>query len=317
MQTLLTRDISEAARILAAGQLVAFPTETVYGLGARADQADAVARIFDAKDRPPDNPLIVHVAAPEDVLRVARSIPDMARRLMEAFWPGPLTLVLPARDDLPRTVTAGLDTVGVRMPDHALALALLREAGVPVAAPSANRSGRPSPTTWEAVRDDLQGRIEAILQGEPARVGLESSVVDCTGAHPVVLRPGGISIEALRQVVPSTTGVGQHDAATVRSPGTRHPHYRPEARVSWVGPYDPVTTVPEGIRTAGYIGLRTPPDGYAAVCLVPDLEAYASELFRFFRQCEAAGLTDVHCERFAPSGIGLALADRIDRATGT
>lgn len=316
MQTLLTRDISEAARILTEGKLVAFPTETVYGLGARADLAAAVALIFEAKERPPDNPLIVHVASQEEVLRVAREIPDIALRLMEAFWPGPLTLVLPARADLPRTVTAGLDTVGVRMPDHPLALALLRETALPIAAPSANRSGRPSPTSWEAVQQDLDGRIAAILQGEPARVGLESSVVDCTGENPVILRPGGVSIEALQQVVPSTRPVTKADPAEARSPGTRHPHYRPEARVRWVGPFDTPQAGPQGREQAGFIGVNPPPSGYARVHRVPGLEVYASDLFRFFRQCEASGLAEVHCERFEPVGIGRALADRIDRATG-
>lgn len=316
MKTLLTRDISEAARILTAGGLVAFPTETVYGLGARADQAGAVERIFEAKARPPDNPLIVHVASEGEVLRVAHQIPDHARVLMETFWPGPLTLVLPARDDLPRTVSAGLDTVGVRMPDHPLARALLSEAGVPVAAPSANRSGRPSPTSWEAVRDDLDGRIEAILQGTPARVGLESTVVDCTGATPVVLRPGGISLESLQQVVAGTTSMSQGDEASRRSPGTRHPHYRPEAVVRWVGPFTGSEPASRGIGQAGYIGIHPPPPGYALVCRVPGQQAYATELFHFFRSCETAGLAEVHCERFTPEGIGHALQDRIDRATG-
>ena len=288
----------------------------MYGLGARADRAEAVAGIFEAKQRPADNPLIVHVAAPSAVLRVAEALPDHARRYMDAFWPGPLTLVLPARDDVPRIVTAGLDTVGVRMPDHPLALALLKEADVPVAAPSANRSGRPSPTSWEAVRDDLGGRIEAILQGPPARVGLESTVLDCTGAVPVVLRPGGVSLEALRSIVPETCLVTAGDGAAARSPGTRHPHYRPDAIVRWVGPFQAGEPAPSGSPSAGYIGIHPPPEGYARVCRVADQAAYAAELFHFFRQCEAEGLTEVHCERFAPDGIGHALADRIRRAVG-
>ena len=334
MHTLLTRDASEAARILVDGGVVAFPTETVYGLGARADRPDAVRAIFEAKQRPADNPLIVHVSDPSEVSMVAAYVPDAARRLMKAFWPGPLTLVLPARDDVPRVVTAGLNTVGVRMPDHPEALALIREAGrlaakessasgststgvptgIPVAAPSANRSGRPSPTTWEAVHDDLSGRIAAILQGNPARVGLESTVVDATTDEIVVLRPGGISMEALRSIVSDVRMAGGQQDDVRRSPGTRHPHYRPEARVRWVGPFVAGSKAESPSLRAGYIGLNAPPQGYERSLILPDTEAYATALFRFFRECEQAGLDEVHCERIEALGIGRALVDRIDRA---
>ena len=318
METLLTTDPSRAAHLLREGGLVAFPTETVYGLGARADQAAAVERIFEAKQRPADNPLIVHVADPEDVTMVAAIIPDIARRLMQAFWPGPLTLILPARSGVPRVVTAGLDTVGVRMPDHPVALQLLSEVGAPVAAPSANRSGRPSPTTWEAVSEDLDGRVEAILQGDPATVGLESTVVDCTGPEPVILRPGAVSLEALRSIVPSARERDASSDAVQRSPGTRHRHYRPDAVVRWIGPFDGgAGPFPAPPGESAYIGLGLPPSGYARIRQVQDLEAYAVALFRFFRDCEQAGIKEIHCERVPLTGIGRALTDRIDRAAET
>jgi L-threonylcarbamoyladenylate synthase len=242
-------DRERAAAILRAGGLVAIPTETVYGLAVRADDAAAVARLFAAKGRPSDNPLIVHVADIADVLLVARELTPLARRLLERHAPGPLTVVLPARDDLPRAVTAGLDTVAVRIPDHPVALALLAAAGVPLAAPSANRSGRPSPTRAEHVLADLDGRIDAVVDAGPARVGLESTVVDARGASPVVLREGGIGREELlsdgagdadasrgdadanRGDVRSRSDDAGAEPAAARSPGLRHRHYAPSLPV--------------------------------------------------------------------------------------
>jgi len=196
------RGIAEAAALLRAGGLVAFPTETVYGLGANALDAAAVARIFAAKGRPADDPIIVHVAERHDLEAVAANVPLVAQALADAFWPGPLTLVVPRGRAIPPIVTAGGDTVGVRMPAHPVALALIAAAGVPVAAPSANPFGRTSPTLAAHVAADLGDRIDLILDGGPCAVGIESTVVDCTAEPPVVLRPGGIALEALRAVVP-------------------------------------------------------------------------------------------------------------------
>lgn len=332
-ETRLITSTEEAATILRRGGLVALPTETVYGLGARADDAAAVARIFEAKDRPADNPLIAHVSSRGQVESLVRSTPEWAMGLMEAFWPGPLTLVLPARETVPSILTAGLSTVGVRMPDHAATLAVIESLGVPVAAPSANRSGRPSPTTWEAVRDDLDGRIDAILQADPTSVGLESTVVDCTGEVPVILRPGAITLADLKSVHPGARPRTSDDHAH-RSPGLRHRHYRPEAEVRWVGPFGTEAsdaprdlhasielsgTDPDPIRgSASYIGLHTPPlpSRYTRLEIVPSLEMYARELFRFFRTCESEGIRIIHCERVPAEGLGQALIDRIDRAAG-
>jgi len=226
--------VQEAARILRRGGLVAFPTETVYGLGANALDGRAVAGIFTAKGRPRDNPLIVHVASMEQVTSLVENIPPAAGALMEAFWPGPLTLVLPVGKALPEEVTAGLATVAVRMPAHPAALALIGAVGAPVAAPSANISGRPSPTTAEHVLQDLCGRIEAVLDGGPAGVGVESTVLDITTSVPLILRPGGITPEELRKTlgavaVDPIAANGLPGGEEPRSPGMKYAHYAPRA----------------------------------------------------------------------------------------
>jgi L-threonylcarbamoyladenylate synthase len=316
VETHITSDPDVAAAYLRRGQCVAFPTETVYGLGADAFDPGAVARIFEAKGRPSDNPLIVHVAARAEVVRVAAAVPEAARALMDAFWPGPLTLVLPKHPRVPSAVTAGLDTVGVRWPRHLAAQALLAACGVPVAAPSANRSGRPSPTTWRDVEADLGGRIACILRGGPTEAGLESTVVDATRAVPVVLRPGAVPVEALRAVVPSVAlpdvAKEREADAPPRSPGTRHRHYAPDAAVCLVA--HPREAVP-GARHA-YVGLDAPQDAdaFARTHVAADVEAYARRLFAFFREAERAGCTRIYAQAVPPTGLGRALMDRLRRA---
>ncbi|MBR3381557.1 MAG: threonylcarbamoyl-AMP synthase [Clostridia bacterium] len=224
-----------AGRVIRAGGLVAFPTETVYGLGANGLDGEAVKRIFEAKGRPSDNPLILHVAKKSDVKDLWAHVPNEAKRLMDAFWPGPLTLIFLKSGIVPDEVTAGLGTVAVRMPEHKTALALIRAAGVPIAAPSANISGRPSPTCAEHVLADMDGRIDVILDGGPCEVGVESTVLTLVG-RPTILRPGGITREMLEQVI----GEVDVSPAVLRplkegeaapSPGMKHRHYAPDARV--------------------------------------------------------------------------------------
>ena len=322
MITRLLTDTTVAARILKDGGLVAVPTETVFGLAARADDDAAIRRIFEAKGRPQDNPLIVHIADEDQLASLCTAIPEYARRLAAAWWPGPLTLVLPASDLVSRTVTAGLDTVGIRIPDHPGTRDILRQVGLPVAAPSANRSGRPSPTTWEAVREDLDGRIDAVFKSGPTRVGLESTVVDCTSDIPIVLRPGAVSLTDIQAIHPQARN-RDHDEAAHRSPGTRYRHYRPEAAVRWVGPFDaseeqgaPAGSVAPGSKA--YIGLNAPPSrlGYVRLLIPDSLDAYGHPLFQFFRECEQEGIEEIHCERISQEGIGAALYDRISRAIG-
>ncbi|MBQ5950890.1 MAG: threonylcarbamoyl-AMP synthase [Lachnospiraceae bacterium] len=226
--------IARAGEVLRRGGLVAFPTETVYGLGGNALDPEASRRIYAAKGRPSDNPLIVHIAEKEEICGVAREVPEAALRLMDAFWPGPMTLVLPKKDVIPRETTGGLDTVAVRLPSDEAARALIRAAGVPVAAPSANASGRPSPTRAEHVIEDLSGRIEMILDGGEVGIGIESTIIDLTGEEPEILRPGRITREMIRQVCgsvavdPAVTAAPDPDVRP-RAPGMKYRHYAPKA----------------------------------------------------------------------------------------
>ncbi|HWQ33537.1 MAG TPA: L-threonylcarbamoyladenylate synthase [Blastocatellia bacterium] len=312
MKTELTESVQRAAQFIRRGEVVAFPTETVYGLGADVFDETAIGRIFAAKGRPADNPLIVHIAALAQLSLVAREVPLVARQFIAAFFPGPLTLVLPRAEAVPLAVTAGLETVGVRMPRHPVAREFLKACGVPVAAPSANLSGRPSPTTWAAVYADLAGRISCILKGDQSEVGLESTVVDCTGAVPVVLRAGAITLEQLRAVIPSTRLSDKGDVALPKSPGMKYRHYAPQARVI-------ITAQPQHAasqRDAAYIGLEAHPQAaeFALHRVCTSVEEYARALFDFFRQCDAAGVAVIYCQAVAESGLGLALMDRIRRA---
>jgi L-threonylcarbamoyladenylate synthase len=224
--------VEAAARVLRGGGLVAFPTETVYGLGADAFNADAVRRVYAAKGRPSDNPMIVHIARASDIGALAGELTPDAVRLIEGFWPGPLTLVMRKKDAVPDAVTGGLDTVAVRMPDDPVAIELIRRAAAPVAAPSANLSGRPSPTTAEHVLRDMNGRADVILAGLPCRVGIESTVLDITGDAPVILRPGFVTGDAISALLekPVETDISDGTRAP-KSPGMKYKHYAPDAEM--------------------------------------------------------------------------------------
>ena len=229
METKIISDIREAARLLQRGEVVAFPTETVYGLGADATLGEAIAKIFAAKGRPSDNPLIVHIASVEQLGQVVTDVPNYAKKLMDAFWPGPLTLVLPKSAEISSVTTAGLSTVGVRVPDHPTALRLLEAANIPIAAPSANVSGRPSPTKAAHVFEDLNGKIPAILDGGDCEIGLESTVLDCTTEIPVILRPGNVSKEQMEAVIGRVEVSAPDVQNRPKSPGMKYQHYAPKA----------------------------------------------------------------------------------------
>lgn len=230
-----TEEIRQAARLIQDGEIVAFPTETVYGLGGSGLLAESVNKIYKAKGRPSDNPLILHVCDLSMVEALVREVPQNARKAMEHFWPGPMTVILPKSDLVPECVTGGLDTVAIRMPDHEVALEFIREAGVPIAAPSANTSGRPSPTKAEHVMEDLDGRISMILDGGAVTVGVESTIVDFTDRIPVILRPGKITREEMEAFLESpvamNTSLKDSDQGVPRAPGMKYKHYAPRSRM--------------------------------------------------------------------------------------
>ncbi len=339
----LREQLLEASARLRDGGLVAFPTETVYGVGADARSTAAVERIFVAKGRPSDNPLIVHVATIEAAEALAVDVSDAERRLMETFWPGPLTIVLPARPGAvsPR-VTAGLDTVAVRLPSHPVARELIELAGVPVAAPSANRSGRPSPTRADHVREDLNGRIDGIVDGGAADVGLESTVVmvDRASGAVRVLRPGGVSAEMLAAAgfVVASVDAGDaevSDAAAPRSPGVKYAHYAPKGRLTVVeGAADAVRAfiqaaldadAANGARTAVLAFAPAPgaapryrgADKLVALADAPgDAATAAHRLYAALRDCDAARIERLYAEAVDPSGLGLAFMNRLRKAAG-
>ncbi len=238
MNTQLVRDnedLQKAGDIIRNGGLVAFPTETVYGLGANGLNSDAVKKIYEAKGRPSDNPLILHIASMEDIEPIAQ-LNENAIKLAAAFWPGALTMVLPKKSKVPDCVTAGLDTVAVRMPSNETAIRFIKAAGVPVAAPSANISGKPSPTTFEGVVENMNGRIDIIIDGGKCDIGIESTVIDLTGDFPTVLRPGGITLDMLREILPETLMdkglyTPPEEGSVPKCPGMKYKHYSPNAKV--------------------------------------------------------------------------------------
>ncbi len=330
--------VVDAAKLIRQGEVVAFPTETVYGLGANALYDDAVEKIFLAKGRPSDNPLIVHIGELEQLHAIAREVPEPAVKLIEAFWPGPLTLILPKTNRVASLVTAGLDSVGVRMPDHPLALALIREAGVPIAAPSANRSGRPSPTTADHVRADLDGRIAGILDGGGTGVGVESTVLDLTTEPPMILRPGGITLELIESVI----GDVQVDPAflvgaeeTPRSPGMKYTHYAPQGEMWLVSGADHIdvqkkmrelladakhhgrkTGVLATEETASFWRGKAEADVVLSCGSQTNLASVAQMLYGVLRQFDDLGVQYIVAETFPREGMGMAVMNRLEKAAG-
>jgi L-threonylcarbamoyladenylate synthase len=310
METKLTDSPFEAAEILRSGGLVAFPTETVYGLGANVFDVNAIARIFEAKRRPADNPLIAHVSSVDQIEQLVAVMTESARALIEKFFPGPLTLVLKKKNAVPEIATAGLDSIGIRMPGLPLTQAFLKACETPVVAPSANLSGRPSPTTWQAVYEDLNGGIDCILRGEPTEIGLESTVVDCRGESPIVLRQGAISIEQLRSVNSKTKLFVDDSPIVAPSPGLRHRHYSPKAKVVIVEGFDRSLTA----ENVAFIGTDLLNSRFVYSLTIESPERYAHELFEFFRECDRRGIETIFCQSVERIGVGAALMDRIARA---
>jgi L-threonylcarbamoyladenylate synthase len=303
--------VTRAGAVLRTGGLVALPTETVYGLGANAHDPTAVQRIFTAKGRPADNPLIVHLAEASQLDTVAATVTPLARSLASRFWPGPLTIVVDAAPGLPSVTTGGLTTVAVRVPDHDVARAIIDAAGVPIAAPSANRSGRPSPTTADHVAADLATRVDLLIDGGPTGLGVESTVVDARGGMPVVYREGALAREQLGTVL-------HDDAASAPSPGTRYRHYAPACAVEIVqteqlaARIDDVTA--RGLRagTVAPNGVRV--DGAVHIARFTDVEELARGLYGALRDAEAADVDVLLCTAVPETGVGRAVMDRLRRA---
>lgn len=326
---------AEAGEIIRKGGLVAFPTETVYGLGANGLDADACAKIYEAKGRPSDNPLILHVADYAMVKQAAAEITPMAERVLAAFAPGPVTVILPKRDVVPPSVTGGLSTVGIRMPDNDIARALIRAAGVPIAAPSANRSGRPSPTTAAAVFADMDGKIPLILDGGPCRFGVESTIVDCTGDRAAILRPGAITREMLAEVLGELAPppvVGEKDAPL--APGMKYTHYAPIAPLTLIGAsreksgeafrvaireaadkgmYPGVIVSREAAETLSSL---VPPEHIAVYGNAGDLSAMAAHLYECLRSFDDKHVDVLFAGTVPEEGLGVAIMNRLKKAAG-
>ena len=343
--------LAEAARILREGGLVAFPTETVYGLGGNALDAEASRKIYAAKGRPSDNPLIVHIAGMEELAPLVEEIPESARRLAEAYWPGPMTMILKKSARIPAETSGGLDTVAIRMPADPVANALIRLAGVPVAAPSANTSGRPSPTTAEHVIQDMDGRIDVILDGGAVQVGVESTIVDLSGDHPVLLRPGAVTVPMLEKIL----GPVELDPVLTRpvgpdvhpkAPGMKYRHYAPKAEMILVeaencggiaessGSTEEDSTMrvvreinllaEEALRMGKRPGIlatdETAPLYRAgevrSIGRRSDEASVAHNLFAVLREFDSIGVDIIYSEAFPEDDLGLAIMNRMNKAAG-
>ncbi|MFI1538129.1 L-threonylcarbamoyladenylate synthase [Streptomyces anandii] len=314
-------DIEKAAGVLRAGGLVALPTETVYGLGANAEDPAAVSRIFRAKGRPPNHPLIVHIGGAEQLDDWVEEVPASARLLAEHFWPGPLTLVLRRGRRVPLEATGGLETVAVRVPDHPVALALLSAFGGGVTAPSANRFGSVSPTTAQHVRTELGDAVDFVLDGGDCKVGVESTIVDATGDTLSILRPGGVTREDLEAVLGHPLAVPT--TSRVRVPGQHPSHYAPRARVVLVEPEKVAAEAQLAQELGHQVGVFLPPSfadtpvkAHAVVALPASMAAYARGLYGFLRELDEQGCDLIIASLPAEEGLGLAIANRLRRAAG-
>lgn len=327
--------MEKAADVLRQGGLVAFPTETVYGLGANGLDAAACKKIYEAKGRPSDNPLILHIASLSQLDQIVTEVPEMAKKLMDAFWPGPMTLILPKKDCVPLSVTGGLDTVGVRFPSHPVAQALIAAAALPIAAPSANVSGKPSPTKASHVLFDMDGKIDVIVDGGAADFGLESTIIDTTGPEAVILRPGAITLEMVEALLgkasvdPAVLGKGD-EKAVPKAPGMKYTHYSPKAPVTLVrGGQEQVVEAINALakeakaqgKKVGVLATEETKDGYEADFVLSagareDQKTIGARLFAILRKLDYLGADLIYSEVFEESGEGLAIMNRLKKAAG-
>ncbi len=327
--------VEAAARILREGGLVAFPTETVYGLGGNGLDSEACKKIYIAKGRPSDNPLILHISQISELRPIVWEIPPSAQKLMDAFWPGPLTLIFPKSDIVPMAATGGLDTVAVRFPSHPVAMAIIRQSGLPIAGPSANSSGKPSPTRASHVEFDLSGKIDMIVDGGAAEWGLESTIVDVSGEVPVILRPGAITKEMMEAVVDRILidpAILSKPSADLRpkAPGMKYTHYSPVAKVTLVrgdreGVIRKVNELCEADKAqgkkTGVMATEATKERYHADVVLSlgnrdKLEEIGANLFNHLRKFDFLGVDTVYSEVFPEEGEGLAIMNRLNKAAG-
>lgn len=326
--------IEEGAKLIKDGKLVAFPTETVYGLGANGLDEEAVKKIFIAKNRPQDNPLILHISSVEQIKPLVEEIPKEAKFLMDRFWPGPLTLLFKRSSLVPSIITAGLDTVAIRMPDHPIALELISSSGVPIAAPSANTSGKPSPTSAKHVIEDLYGRIHMVIDGGKTGVGLESTVLDLSCKPPMILRPGGISLEDLKEIIPDVkldlTILKEDKNLTPKSPGQKYRHYAPIADMFvFVGELEGIVKVikekageliKEG-KTVGIMATEETKNRYEEGVVISvgsrkDMATIGHNLFNTIRLFDEKKVDVILAEGVEAHHIGTAIMNRLKKASG-
>ena len=326
--------LQEAGAWIRKGELVAFPTETVYGLGGDALQADSARKIYESKGRPSDNPLIIHISKWEDIYRICREIPEEAKKLADTFWPGPLTMILKKQDVVPKETTGGLDTVAVRLPSHPVARAFIEAAGGYVAAPSANVSGRPSPTLAKYVLEDMEGKIPMIIDSGIVGIGVESTIVDLTEGTPVILRPGSITREMLQEVlgeVKSDVGMlAKPEGIAPKAPGMKYRHYAPKGSLTIVSgnSVDVVAYINDACAVAAAEGKRTgvlctqetmhmyQADSIKCLGTRTDESTVAQGLYQILRECDDEGLEVMFAESFSTQGIGQAIMNRLLKAAG-
>ena len=324
-------EIKKQSKLLSEGKTVIFPTETVYGLGANALDEDAVKKIYEAKGRPSDNPLIVHIYDKEEVYNLAENINEKAKTIMDKFWPGPITIILNKKDIVPYRTSGGLETVAIRMPSHLIAREIIKEAGVPIAAPSANISGRPSPTKADDVYEEMNGRVSGIVLGGDCNFGLESTVLDVTTENPMILRPGSITKEDLEKVIgevsidPSLEK--KEDNKKAKAPGMKYTHYSPDADVYIVSGNieDTISKInslvvennKKGLKT-GVMCLEQNKNSYKGevVSLGSTLEEVGSNLFDVLRQMDKMNIDIVYSEEFTRDGVGQAIMNRLLKSAG-
>lgn len=328
------RFIEEAGKVIRNGGTVAFPTETVYGLGSNALDDEAVRKIFIAKGRPQDNPLIIHVSTKE-ISELVKDVPEVAQKIIDKFWPGPLTVILEKKDIIPNVTSANLNTIGIRMPNSEIALKLIELAERPIAAPSANISGRPSPTEVERCVEDLNGRVDYIIGGESSDIGVESTIVDCTVNPPLVLRPGGITLEMLKEINPEieldkALKSKPNDDFKPKAPGMKYKHYAPNAHLKIIKGKNEKTIeiineiVENYIEKGNDVAILTTNENLnkfnngkvISLGSENDLKEIAKNLFEALRKCDDLRVQYILCQGFEENGVGLAIMNRLNKAAG-